>query len=636
MASLAFFTLVLAAAASPFLPTSTAARTSHDLLAASEAHVQLDGHIQPWATAKARVGPAPAHEVVHARLHIGYRNRRAVKTFADRVSYPSSPHHGKFITVQRFTARFAPPASYVKALTAWAASQALHVAYVAKNRKYVALEGTVAAFSAAIRAPFAVYRVGGMHLRATEREPSLPARLKGKYSLHFLGLDQGKYLAASRTRYRKGWKAAHLVAKSSVSSAPIGCTWSSPTAYKGDPVLGCGYTPQQIRSAYGIPANLTGQGQTVAIVDPFASPYIQKDLDRWSALFGLPSTTIQFEYPPFENNASANPPPGFEPDLALEEVLDVEIVHGLAPGARIVYLGAATFDDAGLDAAISYVIEEGLASVVSNSYGEPLYGNAGLTPDTAASVAVIGDLALQAAAVGIGIYASSGDNGDASTTDYVPDYYDDVTTPLFFAADPYVTAVGGTLLAIGAKGQYVREYAWGELECPTAAPQSPGCRFVFGGGGGVAYTFPTPNYQRLIGGPKRVLTATGHSQGRVVPDVAALADPYAGYIVGGTFSVNGAFELTVAGGTSLACPAIAAMVVLKQQLKGRSLGFANPYFYSNTGLFRDILPAPEFVIDSGSRQTTFAGYDTTLQAYKGYDNVTGIGTPGPAFWYHST
>ena len=58
------------------------------------------------------------------------------------------------------------------------------------------------------------------------------------------------------------------------------------------PWLICGYTPQQIASAYGIDQlhkqHLDGRGQTIAITGAFFSPTIRADLNRFSRTFGLP------------------------------------------------------------------------------------------------------------------------------------------------------------------------------------------------------------------------------------------------------------------------------------------------------------------------------------------------------------
>src|SRR5262249_40923532 len=152
------------------------------------------------------------------------------------------------------------------------------------------------------------------------------------------------------------------------SPQPCSAYWGEKTAtgftnpYGSEPLpyVPCGYTPQQIRAAYGVPPNADGAGQTVAVIDAFASPTIQKDLDAWSAARGIPSTKINqvvapgvYKHP--ESNAKKDPQGWYG-----EETLDIEAVHGMAPAAKLVYVGSANANS-DLDAALNHVVDRGLA-----------------------------------------------------------------------------------------------------------------------------------------------------------------------------------------------------------------------------------------------------------------------------------
>src|SRR4029078_8025812 len=124
-----------------------------------------------------------------------------------------------------------------------------------------------------------------------------------------------------------------------------------------------GYTPAQIKGAYGIPDTYDGSGQTVAIIDAYASPTILADVNQWSINRGLPtmnaSQLVQVVPPGVykrPNNKQQNPSGWYG-----EETLDVEAVHGMAPAARIVYVGAPN-NRQGLDAAPNYVVDSGPAT----------------------------------------------------------------------------------------------------------------------------------------------------------------------------------------------------------------------------------------------------------------------------------
>src|ERR1041384_7467017 len=133
----------------------------------------------------------------------------------------------------------------------------------------------------------------------------------------------------------------------------------------------------------------------------------------------------------------------------VEQSLDIEAVHGLAPGAKIHYFGAKNCDT-GIDEALNYIVQHRSVDLVSNSYG---YQGEGVA---SATIKFDNSLYLQAAAEGIGMYFSSGDAGDEVTLGNT-----DSAQPDFPASSPYVTAVGGTSLALNKGGGYRFETGWG-------------------------------------------------------------------------------------------------------------------------------------------------------------------------------
>jgi subtilase family serine protease len=99
-----------------------------------------------------------------------------------------------------------------------------------------------------------------------------------------------------------------------------------------------GHTPAQINGAYGISSAYDGAGQTVAVIDAYASPTIVQDVNQWSTNRGLPTFTgSQFQQVVAPGtfrrpqNKKQDPQGWYG-----EETLDVEAVHGMAPGANIV------------------------------------------------------------------------------------------------------------------------------------------------------------------------------------------------------------------------------------------------------------------------------------------------------------
>src|SRR5262249_6187541 len=218
------------------------------------------------------------------------------------------------------------------------------------------------------------------------------------------------------------------------------------------PTTNCGYQPSQLRPAYNTasavsPGN-TGAGVTVAIIDAYASPTILADSNAYATFVGdapfAPGQFTETDFGPFNLQDLCNPG-GWN----VEETLDVQAVHGMAPGANVHYLGAQNCDT-GIDDAINFAIQNHVADVVSNSYG--FLGEDGLGDEVNTEHALF----LQAAIDGIGFYFSSGDDGDntiAGTPHPEPDYP---------ASDTLVTGVGGTSLAVTSTNGYLFETSWGD------------------------------------------------------------------------------------------------------------------------------------------------------------------------------
>ncbi len=137
----------------------------------------------------------------------------------------------------------------------------------------------------------------------------------------------------------------------------------------GGPPAGA-YTPAQLQQAYGF-NNITfgnvvgnGSGETIAIVDAYNDPNIQADLNTFDTQFGLPATTVAVYNETGGTTYPASDPTG---DWELEESLDVEWAHAMAPGANIMLVEANSADSDDLLTAVEYAAAH--ANVVSMSWG---------------------------------------------------------------------------------------------------------------------------------------------------------------------------------------------------------------------------------------------------------------------------
>jgi subtilase family serine protease len=596
----------------------------------------LAGTRPSWASSSALLGHADPTQTVSFRLYLGWRNADSAVALAKAVSDPRSPSYRQFLTPAAFRQRFAPTAAQVASVQQWLRTSGFKVAYTPANNHFVAAEGTVAQVEAAFSTKLNIYKVGGMKLRAPASNLSVPSSIAGMLS-GAIGIDQSYAFVHTNTRVDKnapppgGFR----------NAPPLSAYWaqlSSPYAYPAgftdvaSPSTASwtvrGYTPAQIKGAYGISGAYDGAGQTVAIIDAYASPTILADVNQWSTNRGLPTMSAgQFTQvvPPGIFLRPENPvqdPQGWSG----EETLDVEAVHGMATAAKIVYVGAPNnYRD--LDAAMNFVVDRHLAQIVTNSYG---FATELLPPGF---VIQQEQTFIQAAIEGIGVYFASGDNGDESsrfgfaTTDWP-------------ASSPWVTSVGGTSLGVSQANTRALETGWGtsSYKCDTSTLVCTRLGWLYGAGGGVSQLFARPSYQTAAG-----LTTSG----RAVPDVAALGDPQTGLLVGQTqvFPDGTYYDEYRIGGTSLSSPIFAGLMALADQAAGAPHGFANPLFYAHAGAFYDVLSVKTAVarrnfnnsVDASAGTSdflrTFDDYSGSPSQHTGpgWDNVTGLGTPTSNF-----
>ncbi|MEO7001420.1 MAG: S53 family peptidase, partial [Ktedonobacterales bacterium] len=366
------------------------------------------------------------------------------------------------------------------------------------------------------------------------------------------------------------------------------------------------YTPQQLRDAYGVTSliqkGFTGKGETVVVIDSFGSPTLQHDFDVFNQQFGLPALTLDIRAP--LGTAPFNPNSQQMQGWVGETSLDVEIIHAIAPDAKIVVLTSPVDETegvAGLPQFLQleqYAVQNHLGTVVSQSWGA-----SEITLADAAGRSEIAqwDSFYHTATTqdGVTFFGGSGDSGATDYTDATIQHLSSTPTTSFPDDEPWVTAVGGTTLTQTGSNTY-SESVWNSNGGAS--------------GGGFSRFYPIPSYQQSL--PASVRSALNGRRG--VPDVAACADPAAG------LAIYFAGQWTTAGGTSAATPLWAGIAAIGDQMAGHSLGFINPALYtvamSSQGAqaFHDITTGNNGVTnDKGSIQ----GYN----AVPGWDPATGLG-----------
>jgi subtilase family serine protease len=609
-------------------------------VAAAARPVVLRGSVPRWATAASERSAVDARATLEVTVQLALRDPAGARAYARAVSDPTSPLYRRFVTPAAFRRRFAPTGRTVAAVRRWLAAAGLHVVGVSRTNRSLRVRGSVARIEHAFGTRLARFRHGGALLRAPARPLRLPRRLAPAV------------LAVSGLTEVRAQPADAPPPRATVNAGPCSAFFGQFLATTlplvdgaAVPYVPCGYTGAQLRSAYGAAPlaalGVDGRGARVAIVDAYAAPTIQVDARTYAATHGDAAWAdgqLQEVVQRPQRHGAGDPGGDVcgEQGWYREETLDVEALHALSGGAAVVYVGARSCLIGDLLAAVQTVVDGHLADVVTNSWG---FVGEDLPP---AEVQAYDATFLQAATEGIAVLYATGDSGDqvVATGRRQAD---------FPSTDPWVTAVGGTALGIGANGERLFETAWQTGSSPLVngvyTPAPPG-HFNGGGGGGESRLFPQPAYQAGVV-PTPIATFLGGAPGRTTPDVALDADPQTGMLVGETQTFAdgstryGEFRL---GGTSLAAPLMAGVAALAIQASGGPLGFLNPRLYGLAGsaAFTDVVGGDlRYVVrnDFVNHENAVGGTTTTLRALDlpqtilarpGYDDATGLGAPNAA------
>jgi kumamolisin len=429
------------------------------------------------------------------------------------------------------------------------------------------VSGTAAQMEAAFSAGLGTYRNAEQgEFRGREGELQIPAELDGLITGVF-GLDQ------RRVAHRRHGATATL-------DAPV--------------------SPAQLAAHYSFPAG-TGAGQTVAIAE-FGGGYFAEDLTAFCAKQGTPVpkvTPVSVNGAPILTLAQIQAMPQRDQqnqlDDSIEVNMDIQIVAGLAHGAELIVF-FSTFDEKGWVDLINQLVEGKPASAVTCSVS---WGLAEDDPSwSKGAVQAIDQRLQQAAALGITFCVAAGDDGSADQESDGRAHVD------FPGSSPHVLSVGGTMIS----GE--TDVVWWE---------SPGERTQNGGGatgGGVSTVFPRPSWQDV----SVASINPGSIDGRVVPDIAALAGPpLYDLVFMGQDQPN--------GGTSAATPTWASLIALLAAAPSGAWkpSFLAPLLYQNGADGRSV--GAEGCIDVTSGDNTSSTLGKGYAAGPGFDAVSGWGVP---------
>ena len=535
---------------------------------------------------------------------------------------------------------------------------------------YIAVTGSLAAAGRAFHVTFGRYRLAGQGVvRAPAQAASAPASVAASV-LSVSGLSTARATMRPQLATTAATTKLPPPGPNYWVAPPCGSYYgqsiakAKPKAYgKNWPWAVCGYTPAQVRNAYGVTASgMTGAGQTVAVVDAYASPTMLKDANEFSKLEHEPQFAAgQYtQHLPASGFTQAGNNQCGAQGWYGEETLDVESVHDMAPAANVRFVAAASCQDPDLADALAYIVDNHVASIVSNSWGD--------VEDGATEFVSTYHLIFEVgAAEGIDFTFSSGDNGyEAPGED--PGFSDHVQVD-YPTSDPFVTSVGGTSLAVNKSSGYQFETAWGTLLDPLASngrhwKQTPpgGYPFWFdgGSGGGTSTQFAQPGYQAGVVPAVAVTDPAGRQEERRAdaggPGRVGLRRPGDRHARWARLcSSPAATDSSSRSAGSAARASRARRSRASRRTRSRPpaawLGFANPLIYDlvqhDPGAYHDVTNTPAGPGHLAQVRANYVNPDkpggarvyflrtlgidgeglATLAATTGYDDATGVGSP---------
>jgi kumamolisin len=541
------------------------------------------------AETMASMGDADPSQPLSMEIRFAVRNEAELNQLLAGQQDPASPNYHRWLATGEYDRSFGPRQSDIEAVADWLRSEGFTVESTSDG--YLKFSGAVAQAQRSFATRIARFGDGSTY--ANVNDPAIPARFAGVIG-NILGLDNMTHVMPLAPRPmpmkpRAPSSSEGGKSRQSRSSGPY-----APLAM----VMGEGpaFAPQDMRTFYDetVAGGQDGSEGCIAIVG--TSDFLDDALAAFQNQFMSGETDFNVTRMLHGTN------PGMTRDNnELEAEVDLEWSHAVAPGAaQRFHLGANLVDD------ISGAVNDS-CDIISISFGfcGPPSGYAG----------TIDMLMKKAAALGESVFVSSGDHGTAGypTTTCAPGNHRSVSE---MAADPHVTAVGGTQFMPTYDSNYNdvgysnNEQVWNDFQNLGGGMTAGGA-----GGGGASQVYKKPAYQSGPGVPK--------DGRRDIPDVALIAGS-PGVFLGHDFNASGAIYCCV-GGTSLSAPIWAGFTRVLSQMVGFRLGPMNPWIYRLANQQFGPQGAASGFHDITIGNNGLNGV-TGFNAGPGYDQATGWGT----------
>jgi hypothetical protein len=587
--------------------------------------VVLKGNVHPLARPEFDQGPAPLDLPMERMMLVLKRSPEqddALKRLLDDQQDRSSPRYRHWLTPEQFGQQFGPSDSDVQKVTDWLLGHRFHNVQVSRGRTVIEFSGAASQVQETFGTSIHKFVVNGEEHWANANDTTIPAALspvvEGVLTLHNFFKRPQVHITENQITA----SVAHGTVPQFTSSSGLHALtpFDYYKIYNFDPTQPYGPISERIAIVARSNINLQDVGY----------------FDFW--LLGNQAGGAQV----IVNGADPGDLGGGE---ETEAVLDTTWAGAITHGGVLLVVSKSTASTDGVDLSELYIIDNNLAGIMSESFGDC---EANFTSTQAAGIS---SLAAQAASQGISYIVSAGDSGSAGCdnphTETVATHPASVNA---LAATLYNVAVGGTMFnenghdstywsstndpnSLSSALSYIPEDVWNE-SCISCS--KPG---IWAGGGGASTLFMKPSWQTGVPGipadtarhlPDVSLTAAGH-------------DPYL-LCLRGSCIPNAQNQISFVGvsGTSAAAPAFAGILSLVGQKVGVRLGQPNYVLYRlaaaenlsqcnassttslppSTCVFNDITVGNNSVPGESGYGTSSASY----QSGKGYDQATGLGS----------
>ncbi len=438
----------------------------------------------------------------------------ALSKLLDEQQDRNNENYHQWLTPDTFAASFGVHQTDLNKVTAWLQDQGFTINKVMKGSRIITFTGNSGQVEKAFHTEMHSYMVDGKQIISNSGDISIPTALapvvKGMARLN--NIQPTHDLKA----YKGSLKDGHVNGITPLS--PGTPDFATSSALYDQQLVGGSDLAVLYNTAPLLSQGYAGAGFTVGIIG--RTDVLLSDVQVYRTVFGLPVND--------PNIVLVDGDPSTIADDG-ESDLDLELSGAMAPKATINFYTANEEFEAGVDSSAVYAVEQNVADVISESYGQCESSLAGY-----GEIDFFGTIWEQAAAQGQSVFISTGDDGPSTCGTYGSYSVNGI------GSTPWNVAVGGTQFNEGASynavstlnapaSQYwgpatglapnenalrqIPDQPWNESSHETDAAnfplQNPGYIYggLTGGGSGISYYWQTPSWQAGYGVPTSDATA---------------------------------------------------------------------------------------------------------------------------------